>query len=367
MIDNYNSIKYTYNTRTKRYTIYIKNSLIIKDAVKKILGRSATNLLILKEKANQFDVYDFFVLELEYALETMKETRPDLAVELGGIVINDLLGFLKTRTWLADREGRPAVNVLNYSNIKAKLKYDILPHQVSIFDKYEKVKRLANLSGMLMDAGAGTGKTFSSLALVEALEYNNVIIVAPNNTLDDVWVKSVRDELYRAPQPYYVMDAKHKDYKKERFLIISYETLDKVVNNKKLLRSLKRLKPMLIVDEFHNFNNIDSLRTNNLLTLANKIKFEDILLLTGTPVKMELKEMKPMLFILDDKFKPVVDKYDDFYRGKLHLFRNRFDIYRDHVAKDTKTLPKIEITEHKVTVPNSDRFTLATINKDERL
>ena len=257
MIDNYNSIKYTYNTRTKRYTIYIKNSLIIKDAVKKILGRSATNLLILKEKANQFDIYDFFVLELEYALETMKETRPDLAVELGGIVINDLLGFLKTRTWLADREGKSAVNVINYSNIKAKLKYDILPHQVSIFDKYEKVKRLANLSGMLMDAGAGSGKTFSSLALVEALEYNNVVIVAPNNTLDDVWVKSVRDELYRASQPYYVMDAKHKDYKKERFLIISYETLDKVVKDKKLLRSLKRLKPMLIVDEFHNFNNID--------------------------------------------------------------------------------------------------------------
>ena len=364
MMQNYNSIKYIFNTRTKRYTIYIKNALGIKDAVKKILGRSATNLLIIKEKVNQFDVYDFFMLELEYALDTIKETRPDLAVELGGIVINDLMGFIKTKTWLADRESQRSVNILNYSNIKAKMKFPPLPHQIGVFTKYESIKRLANLSGMLMDMGAGAGKTYSSLALAEALEYNNVIIVAPNNTLDDVWVKSVRDELYRAPQTHYVMDIKNKNYSKERFLILSYETLDKLAKDKKLLRALKRLKPMLIVDEFHNFNNIDSLRTNNLLTIVNKIKFEDIVLLTGTPVKMDLKEMKPMLYILDNKFKPIVDRYDDFYRGKLHLFRNRFDVYRERISKDTSKLPKIELTEHKVTVPDGDRFTLATINKE---
>ena len=692
MIERYKSIKYAFNTRTKRYTIYVDNALLIKDSVKAILGKSSTNLLILKEKANQFDIYEFFLLELEYALETMKESRPDLAINIGGIAMGDLLDFLKTKTWLSGRITKNIVNVLDYNPIKAKMKYNLLPHQVESFNKYETIKRMAGIRGFMLDLAAGQGKmhrngtlvktptgwkkieklkvnddvigsngrptkvtgvypqgklplvrlrfednrsndvgmnhlwavykndsrksivlktseiiklmdkgtkisiptidyrvnkddkvddlvlhpyllgvllndsyigscinistdnksaiekirniipdtykihkdintaitrsnyrllytgkgscpliselkrlklidkhnivssipniymdgsyltrlelmkglldtgyvnieesinlrfhdvklsndiqklswslgdichlrkvkvpyalektldyyelkiqtrnpyiediknsngklelvsyrdipeyeatcisvsannhlyvvkdhlvthnTYTSLALGEALYYNNIIIIAPSATIDDVWVSSVTKELYKAPQPFYVLNGKNKDYKKERFLIFSYETLDKINKDKKLLRLLKRLKPMLIVDEFHNFNNITALRTYNLMEFIKKIDFTDVALLTGTPVKMSLNELKPMLYVLDDKFPPVEDRFDDFYRGKYDMFRNRFDIYRKHVAKDTKNLPKIDIREFKVSVPNSDRFTLETINRE---
>ena len=692
MIERYKSIKYVFNTRTKRYTIYVGNALLIKDSVKSLLGRSSTNLLLLKEKANQFDIYEFFLLELEYALETMKESRPDLAIKIGGIVMSDLLGFLKTRTWLSDRVTKNVVNVLDYNPIKARMKYNLLPHQVESFNKYEVIKRMAGIRGFMLDLAAGQGKmhrngtlvripngwkrieklvigdevigsngrpttvtgvypqgklplvrlrfednrsndvglnhlwavykdnsrksvvlktkeimklmdkgvkiciptmdyrtnkedaidnliihpyllgtllngcyigssvnittnditiinkiksilpdnynihkdintdttinnyrliytgkgscplikelkrlklvnkyniistipntytessyltrlelmkgiidsgsvkvfstinlrlnnvklasdvqklswslgdichiqkvkvpyalektldqyelkiktknpyiedirnsngklelinyreipnyeatcisvaannhlyvvkdylvthnTYTSLALGEALYYNNIIIIAPSATIDDVWVSSVTKDLYKSPQTHYVLTSKNKDYKKERFLIFSYETLDKINKDKKLLRLLKRLKPMLIVDEFHNFNNIKALRTYNLMEFIKKVDFTDVALLTGTPVKMSLNEVKPMLYVLDNKFPPVEDRFDDFYRGKYDMFRNRFDIYRKHVAKDTKNLPKIDIREYKVSVPNSERFTLETINRE---
>ena len=604
-MENFKSLKYIYNTRTKRYTIYIDKANVIKNAIKSILGRSRTNLLILKDNNRQFDIYEFFLLDLEYMLETIKESYPDLAIKIGGIALNDLMEFLTTRTWLAERNVNHAVKVFNYSSIKAKMKYNLLPHQVEVFKKYEVIKNMSGLRGMALHLEAGMGKalandtpvktlvgwtpigdlkigdkvigrdgkettvvgvypqgkrqlykvtfedgrwvnadeehlwtvksngkeevlttaeiikrkdngdsfiiplvkpqkslysiyeyeydtervieklgsdetilgvleyftdapavlkrdiafrlnriykinkedldnvitilkfnnegiankvveflrslgyivslieddgfiievfkgsglkiksieeacideatcievdnedklfvvkdfivthnTMASLALGEALDYNNMIIVAPNNTLDDVWVKSVTEDLYKSRQPYFVMNSKNKDYKKERFLIMGYETLDKVIKDKKLMRSLKRLRPMLIVDEFHNFNNLDALRTNNLLTFVNSIDFKDIALLTGTPVKMDLKEMKPMLYILDKKFKPIVERYDKFYMGNLEMFRNRFEIYRKHIGKDTKSLPKIEIKEYRIPIPNSEQYTLETINRE---
>jgi len=677
-MEKYKSLKYIYNNRTKRYTIYIDNVDLIKDGIKHIIGRSASRILIIKDKKTQFDIYSFFLLELEHTLETLKETRPDLAVKIGGIVLNDLMSFLKTKTWLAERNHKSVVNVLDYNNIRSVMKYTLLPHQVEVFKKYEVVKRMANLRGFMMDLGAGQGKmekngtpvktptgwtnieklkvgdkvigsngrpttvtgvfpqgrlplvrlkfednrysdvghehlwsvsvnnkwsvmktskimkyidkgkdiyiplidykvnkndvvdehyihpylvgvilasgskvkcinvtidkehdkvksilpeeyslykdintyhdthnhrlfyngkgdckitkqlkklnifngrdivpalpasyehgsyltrvellngilntsgtntkgnitytevkdiklanvikrlawtlgdiasirkvirttrlgyeytayvvkivkekiikitgytelpeheatcisvsaknklyvtkdyivthnTFSSLALGEALSYNNVIVIAPSATIDDVWVKSVTKELYKSPQPYFVLNSKNRDYKKERFLIMSYETLDKVNKDKKLLRMLKRLNPMLIVDEFHNFNNIKALRTFNLMEFVKRVDFQDVVLLTGTPVKMSLNELKPMLYILDDKFKSIVDMYDDFYRGRYEMFRNRFDVYRKHVPKDTKSLPPIKISEYRVQIPDSDRFTLKVINEE---
>lgn len=363
-MDKYKSLLYSYNKRTKRYTILINNSNKIYDGIKSILGRSRSNIVMIKVKPSSFEVREFFLLEFLYTLENILNERPDKAMDIGGITLHDLIDFLKEKTWLSDRYTKNVINIFDMQNVSNMLKFQPLPHHLDSFKKYEEIKKLANLRGMMMHFDAGTGKTYGSLALGEALDYNNFLIIAPNNTIDDVWVKSITKELYRSPQPYYIYNSKNKDYKKERFMIMNYESITKLVSDKRNMRLIKKLKPILIVDEFHNFNNIKALRSSNLTTLVNKIDFNDIVLLTGTPIKMAMKELEPMLYILDRKFPPIVDMFIDFYKGNGDLFRNRFEIYKHYAQRDLNKLPKINIEELRVKIDDEDRFLLSTINKE---
>lgn len=368
-MESYKSLQYSYNSRTKRYTILVKNVDKILNGFRKIIGKSATGLMFVKVKKNQFDIYEFFLLEFEYILEVIRNEYPEVAVGIGGIILVDLQDFLNEKTWLADRQQPNVTNILDMKEINRVMKFPPMEHQLDVFEKYEINKRLGALRGMMLDLAPGLGKSYTSLAIGEALHYETFVIVAPGNTIDEVWVKSVTTELYKTPQPYFVYRANSTNYSKQRFMIMTYEALDKLANDKKNLRLLKRLKPILIVDEFHNFNNIESLRTGNLAKVVDKVDFQDIVLLTGTPIKMSYEELMPMLYILDRKFPPIADIFKFYYQGfnykKLDMFRYRFDLYKKTKQKDTSKLPKLEIVEHRVKVPDGTKLYSMDVIKRE--
>ena len=366
-MDKYRSINYNYNSRTKRYTLVTNKSLEVFNVISKLLGKSSASAMIVKLTKNSFDIYEFFLLELEFLLRELKDSRPDLGMLLGGPFINDLLGFIRKRSWVSDRYNKKSIDVLNSGNIIRYMKYKPLQHQMLSYEKYEEVKRMGNLRGYMLDAEAGVGKTYMSLSLGEALEYNYFIILAPKATLDEVWVKSVTESLFKTPQSVIKLNAKDNVYGGEKFIVTHYEYLNKLLEDKKLVRKLKRLKPMLIVDEFHNFNEITSMRTEKLLEFVKYMKLEDIVLLTGTPIKMNLYELKPMLYVLDDKFPPVVDKFDDFYRRltpiKKDMLHYRFGLYKERIVKDKSNMPNITISEFKLHIEDAERFTIVNIRK----
>jgi len=366
-MDKYRSIKYSYGSRTKRYTILTNKSLELFNVISKLIGKSSCNVIMVKVNKSSFDIYEFFLLELEFLLRELKDSRPDLGMLLGGPFINDLLGFIRKRSWVSDRYSNTSMEVLNKGNIIRYMKYSPLEHQMLSYKKYEEVKRMGNLRGYLLDAEAGVGKTYMSLSLGEALEYNYFIILAPKATLDEVWVKSVTESLFKSPQSVIKLDAKNDVYHGEKFIVTHYEYISKILEDKKLMRRLKKLKPMLIIDEFHNFNEITSMRTQKLLELVTYMRLEDIVLLTGTPIKMSLTELKPMLYILDDKFPPVVDRFDDFYRRltpiKKDMLHYRFGLYKERIVKDKSNMPNITISEYKLRIEDAERFTIANIRK----
>ena len=367
-METYKSIKYKYNTRTKRYLFVTDKTQAIKKACYKLMGKSGTNLLFVKDTNTSFEFHDFFLLELYYILTILKNEEILLAVDIGGIVLSDMIELLENETWLAGR----FINtdkLFNLNNITNTMKFKPLPHQIPIFKKYEEIKHLGGLRGGMLDAAPGTGKTYVSLALGELLGYDTVIILAPKNTLYDVWVDSVGESLFKRKQSYVVLTSSSKDvFSNEKYIITNYEHLSKILKDKKLSRKLKKLKPMLIVDENHNLNEITSNRTNYLLEFVNYIDFKDILLLTGTPIKMSVKELKPMLSILDDKFIKIKDKFDSFYSNignytKVDLIRYRFNLYKERVNASLDKLGKITVEEYKVAIKNGDEFTLENIDK----
>jgi len=360
------SLEYEFNSRTHRYKIKIDKALMVEKAIKKLIGKTAVKHMFIKVNNIGFEVYDFFLLELEFCLNFMKEENHILALDIGGIVLNDLLDFLRTKTWLHSRHIVNTKKLFDFNNLKKNMLYMPLEHQVSAFDKYEEIKQYANLKGGMLDIAAGGGKTFSSLAMVELLDYDLVIIIAPKNTLGEVWEKSVSEELYRQKQSNVILGTNSKVYNNEKFIITHYQYVEKILKDKKLARRVKRLKPALIIDEFHNLNEIKSERTNNILNFINYIKFRDVILLTGTPIKMVVNELVPMLYILDDKFPKVVDRFKEFYRSltgiKVDLIRHRFNLYRKRIENTNPSMGNIELIEYKLKVPDGEQYTMGNIN-----
>lgn len=368
-MEKFKSIEYDYNHRTTRYTFYLDNILDIKKAIINLVGKSFINVIFFKEYKTRVEIKEFFLLELYYVFKLVKSDYPEFGINIGGIFLNNIIEFLETQTWLCNRRDVDTKKLFNLKNITTTMKYEPLEHQIAGFNKYEEIKQISNLSGYVLDAKPGTGKTYMSLALGELLEYDTIIIVAPKNTLFEVWKDSVSESLFKVNQSHIVLGSESDSYNNEKYIITHYEYIKKLLNNKKLIRKLKRLKPYLIIDEFHNFNEIKSERTQLLRKFVTYMKFDDIALLTGTPLKMKLKELVPMLYILDDKFpksqEDFLKFYSNIYGVKQELIQYRFNLYRERIDKDIEGRPDIEILEYKVSLKNGNDYT--TDNIDRRM
>jgi len=364
----YKSLKVMFQPRKKVYTFECKYlDLIRKLNIESIVPKYVQRYIFGK-KGNTFTIPEFGLLELEYILSNILEDETlvnDLGIAV--ITIEDLLSYLRTNTWIAGRYQK-IKSPINYKLIKKEMKFSILPSQKPAFEKYEEIKAMAGLRGAMIDAAPGAGKTFMSLALSVGLEYDTTIIIAPRQTLEEVWVKSVTETLFKKPQSYIVLDKKHKNVKGKRFIIFHYEFLEKVVEDKDLLKQLRRLKPNVIVDEFHNFNNIKSKRTENLIKFINELKVNDVILLTGTPIKMDYKELVPLLYVLDTKFPSAITFFYDIYKtydnSLLNMLKYRFGLYRRRIEKDTSNIPPLTVTEYKVKLKKYDKYLVENIQKD---
>ena len=59
---------------------------------------------------------------------------------------------------------------------------------------------------------------------------------------------------------------------------------------------------MLIIDEGHNFRNLNSSRVQELLELREKLNPMDVLPMSGTPLKATPNELVPALMLIDPMF-----------------------------------------------------------------
>jgi SNF2 family DNA or RNA helicase len=78
----------------------------------------------------------------------------------------------------------------------------------------------------------------------------------------------------------------------------------------------------LIIDEAHRLKN----RQSRIATELKQFKYDQLLLLTGTPIQNNTEELWTLLNLLDrDKF-PYVSNYHKISLSLSHTFFNQFDI-----------------------------------------
>jgi len=322
--------------------------------------------LFIDIRSDVITVDNFFLLELYYLVKEMVNSKSNLSVNKKSL--DNLKTILEESTWVKDvvNETIVTTTALDYGRIKEKFNYQILPHQEPAYEEYEKMKMKLGYKGYLLYGKPGVGKTFISLSIAEALHSELVIIVCPLPTVDKVWKHSIEEELYKEPQSTYTsLDYGKKDYDGEKFIIFHYDALDKL---DKLVKDIKHTKTTILIDESHNFNELKSKRTNQLLSITEHVDSNDVLLLSGTPVKAKINELLPMLKILDGKLTKHVEKrFIELYKSPNWLLAKILPIrYGNYIAKVEKSdmgVPPMTKEDITIKLKNGKDYTLKAIKE----
>lgn len=259
-----------------------------------------------------------------------------------------------------------------------KSKLDKIFRGMKLFDYQDKFideciwkSKLLELKGYLLDAPAGSGKSYGSLALMEMLDIDTIIVICPKKAVNDVWDETIT-RVYSEPQTYSMsLPVLHGPSKpagfdiNDRFIVCHYESLGKL---NEYLDSVKipNKRYSIVLDECHSLNSHNSERSIQFRELNKKINPEFCLWMSGTPIKALGTETLTMFATIDKLFDKSV------YRSFLTVFgvsgvyatsvmANRLQLVRSEIK--TKGSGVEQFTHKiKVSLKNGGDYTLKTIS-----
>ncbi len=310
---------------------------------------------------HSFSFYKFFAVDIIYMIDLLLETRSGVSVR----VLNNIRKELFEKTWL--KNTLPALDAprrLNRDRFKL-FKKTPLQHQLGFLDAYDTVVDQYGLNGYLLAGAAGSGKTIASLYISEGVESDLVIVVCPKNATQRVWEKTIVEE-YNVKQTYWVAEY-GKPYDGQRFLIVHYEALGKLLE---LVKAgiCEGKETTIILDESHNLNEIKSMRTQQFIELCAIVNSRNIIPASGTPVKAMGAELIPLLTVLDPLFTQLVQERFKKIFGKdgnkgLDILKNRMGLISYKIEKSALKLDKPIMRSLPIRMPTGSLYTLDAIRK----
>jgi len=338
------------------------------DDIRKYWGTSKLEQYMFSyQKSRELAFRKFFAIEMLYIVEFLISKRYTRVPNRILIKIRD---EIKTNTWVRDVVSETSTPFLDQSQLK-KFKFTPKEAQQNFFDHLSGIMNKMHLRGYLLDAAAGTGKSFSAMAVAEMLHSDTVIVVSPKNALQDPWVKSVTEIPHK---PFTYWDSSNSSLTPEEgkyYYLIHYEYLGKFLE---FVRKTKRnsfgQKVTIILDESHNMNESGrtSDRTENFIGLCNYFSEAFVLWMSGTPLKAIGKEMIPLLKTTDPLFDTQVEERFRQIFGKSSSRAN--DILAHRLGLVKFTIPKSAVIketpnfyEYSIKLDNGVDYTLPKIRK----
>ena len=312
---------------------------------------------------NSISIHQWYIPELIYLLTKAVEER-----YLPTVQTKKVIEKLYEKTWWGQTT-REVQSVVDMSAIKSVLIPDLKLKDYQeefLTDIYWQKKVKYRLRGYLLSLSQGLGKSICSLALSVGLHKLHTVVICPLSTVKNVWANEI-NKWYRKQQNIWTPD---KDpmliNKKTDFVVVNYEGIEKV--KPYILKHFTAEDTIIVVDECHNFKDVKSLRTKQLFNLTNEFKSQDILMMSGTPLKALGIEVVPIFKMLDPMFTPELEedlsKLTRYTKVMNDLLRNRLGLMMYRVLKeDVLQLPEKHEYELKLKIPNGDYYTLENVKK----
>ena len=216
-----------------------------------------------------------------------------------------------------------------------------------------------------------THNTITSLALMEMLDIDTIIVICPKKAVNDVWDETIT-RVYSKPQSYSmslpVLHGPNKPAEfniNDRFIVCHYEAIGKL---NEYLDSVKipNKRFACLLDECHAMNSHNSERSIQFRLLNEKINPEFCLWMSGTPIKALGTETLTMFATIDKLFDKSV--YKSFLKVfgvsgvyAISVMANRLQLVRSEIKTRGSG---VEQYTHKIKVSlkNGGDYTLKTIS-----
>lgn len=325
---------------------------------------------LIKRKYNTHKLVNMFERRMFGTIRIHKFFLPELVYILSqgsGESTQKIIDRIFAKTWLRDlyEPDSAFVNHADLKRVEASMKVRLFDWQREFIEQYDIKRQRAHLNGELLSFGCGLGKTITSLALMEALGCDAVVIIAPKSTLIDVWEYHIKT-FYKAKQKYYIVNKSTPVDAK--FYVFNYESMDKIEEVMPYLRTKREVG--IIVDESHNFLKMNSLRTQRLIQIRHDLNSQHCLLQSGTPVKALPVEIIPLLRIVDQMFDSEAEQTfrkafgvntelgADILHARLNLMMHRRQM------EDVYKLPEKTETIIQVTIRDGKNYTIDNVKKE---
>lgn len=358
-----NALGIIYATETSTHITLggVRTASLLQDIYKAWETSKISLNMFSKLSNSEISFAKFFAPDVHYMLQQLSLKR---RTRFGAGALETALKVLEEETWLK-RLSEPVTSRLDKSKVNL-FHLSPLPHQSEFFELYDDRVQRYGMTGYLLSAAAGSGKTLTGLMLAEMLHADQVIMIVPKNAVWKVWSRHLNEE-YKQPQAHWIA-ADDKPYNGEKFLIGHYESLDKVIA---AVRTNHKSNAFVILDESHNMNEAGSLRTQKFIELCKTVGAKNVLWSSGTPLKALGYEAIPLLTTIDPLFTPEVqERFKKIYgreaKRALDILRNRMGIISYRVEKTSVVDNKPTTHEISVEIPNARKYELETIGNEMR-
>jgi putative SNF2 domain helicase len=268
-------------------------------------------------------------------------------------------------------EDIPSVNKSILKNIFVP-GFKLFEHQDKFIDNCLFKSKLMDLRGYLLDAGPGLGKTINSIALMELLGADKIIVVCPKKAVIDVWEETI-NRIYSKPQTYNLSIDSVKGGKVKlanfsldsKFMVCHFESLDKLVSS---LRNIPSSRYGIVLDEAHGMNSYKSQRSTLFRELNKIVNPYFCLWMSGTPLKALGSETMTMFETIDKLFTPEVVKSFNSVFGISGVYAatvmaNRLQLVKATIKAQGSGVEQFTY-QSKVALPDAWKYTLTTIREE---
>lgn len=268
-------------------------------------------------------------------------------------------------------EDIPVVNKSILKNIFVP-GFKLFEHQDKFIDNCLFKSKLMDLRGYLLDAGPGLGKTINSIALMELLGADKIIVVCPKKAVIDVWEETI-NRIYSKPQTYNLSIDSVKGGKVKlanfsldsKFMVCHFEALDKLVAS---LRNIPSDRYTVVLDECHGLNSYKSQRSTLFRELNKIVNPYFCLWMSGTPLKALGSETMTMFETIDKLFTPSVVKSFTSVFGisgvyAASVMANRLQLVKATIKAQGSGVEQFTY-QSKVVLPDAWKYTLSTIREE---
>lgn len=343
----------------------LPGDLLARDVTKMWASGRVTNNLFTKITRSHITFNRFFLIEVVFILEQLYHSKQ--RTQTSKRLIKAAIDELMDKTWL--KELSKQKNHVPRLNLKHLDKFHKTPlsHQAEFFDIYNTQVDQFHLNGYMLAAKAGSGKTLTQLMVSECREADVSIIVVPKNSVVDVWEKALRNEFKNPPTYWHSLQGTPAE-PGMRYYIFHYESLEAAIELAgKLAGTVKKVYVGL--DESHNFNTRDSLRTNLFIQLCRILNVTDVIWASGTPIKALGFETIPFLITVvrsdfdadaEARFRKIFGK--DAKRAN-DILRHRIGLMSYKVTDLGSMENRMTIEEIKISIPNANKYTLLNLKE----